>query len=327
MAGAARRLRAAAGWRHGRRRLRSLPDRLGHGHDPARIRQHLHAVGAGARGSPALRPCGQQVVRARSRLLVGAAGVDADDRRRGPAGGLDHRRRLDRRRLAPRRAVRLLQRLRRRRRRALRRDHARRRPRRPRRVSVRAGADRRRVARDQDAALPDRGLRHADDRDHPLQRWSPRARPLRHRLRRQRRLCARAHGRDRQQPAGGAAVGSARRRRGLAPDRRLRPLLDQSRSGPGEPDRRRPLADLRPRRLRLRRQAGAGPRHRRPRRSQRPRPRRLHACALAAGRGGQRFAGLGGERGAARRRRAAPRRRPPPRPRAGGRAATTSLPA
>ena len=41
---------------------------------------------------------------------------------------------------------------------------------------------------------------------------------------------------DRQQPAGPSAQPDPRRRRGLAPRRRLRPLLGQSRPGAGEPD-------------------------------------------------------------------------------------------
>ncbi len=78
----------------------------------------------------------------------------------------------------------------------------------------------------------------------------PHARPpLRHRLRRQRRLHGRPDGRDRQQPTGPPAQPDPGRRRGLAPGRRLRLLLGQSRPGPGEPDLGRLLADHRPRRL------------------------------------------------------------------------------
>ena len=73
-----------------------------HRRHPARLRRRLLAAAAGARGPPALRPGGEQVVQPRPGLLVGAAGADDHGRGRLRAGAGD-RRRPDRRRLAARR--------------------------------------------------------------------------------------------------------------------------------------------------------------------------------------------------------------------------------
>ncbi len=128
-----------------------------------------------------------------------------------------------------------------------------------------------------------------DDRHDPVQRRPPHARPLRDRLRRQRRLRRRRPRSliDNNPPAHprSAALG---RRRGLAARRRLRPLLVQSRPGPGEPDLGRLLADHGPGRLRHRGPVRAGAEHRLAPRSLRAGRRRLHPPPLAARRSGQR---------------------------------------
>ncbi len=97
--------------------------------------------------------------------------------------------------------------------------HPRRRPRRPHRVPLRDGADRRRVAGDADAALPDRRRRQPERSPPPPSATARTRSPLRHRLRRQRRLRRSLPGPDRQQPARPPALAGARRRRGLAAGR------------------------------------------------------------------------------------------------------------
>ena len=145
---------------------------------------------AGARGPTALRQGGNQVVQPRTGLVVVVA--RPDDHRSGrpvSAAGIGGELVAGGWRRGTQ-GVRLLGK-RHRRRDPLRRNHRRRRPGQPDRVPLRQGADRRRVAGDADAALQTRRLRRRGDRHHPFQRRPPRAPPLRHRLRRQRRLHAR----------------------------------------------------------------------------------------------------------------------------------------
>ncbi len=303
----ARRSRAAGRRRHAQRRLRPLSQRRHHRRDAARFRRRLRDPDAGARGPTALRPRREQVVLAGSRVVVGPAGADDHPRGRQPAGGRDRRRVLQRR-LAPRRpagrglgwGAGLRD--------PLRRHQPRRRPGGADRVRLRQGLDRGRVARDADAALRARRPRLPGDRYDDLQRRAARGRPLRHRLRRQRRLHGAADGPDRQQRPRPSALAVAGRRRGLAPGRRLRPQLGEPRPGAGEPDRRRRLAPDGAGGIRLRDAVRRRPRPRRPRRRLGAGRRRLLAAALAARRGRQRGALLGCRRAAALRRRGAERR-------------------
>ena len=139
-----------------------------------------------------------------------------------------------------------------------------------------------------DAALPDPGLGLGDDRHDPVQRRPPHPRALRDRLRRQRRL--RRPGTvliDNNPPAhphSAALAGGDGWRR----VERLRPLLGQSRPGPGEPDLGRLLADHRAGGLRHRGQARARAERRLARRSLGSGRRHLHAPPLAARRSRQR---------------------------------------
>ena len=273
---------------------------------PARVRRRLHAGAAGARGSAALRQGGEQVVQPRPRLLVGDAGADDHGPGR-PGSGRRDRRRPPRRRLAPRRA------------RAsasagadtgagirfgetsvdgARVDLD--------RVPLRQGADRRRLEGDPDAALPARRLRQRRDRHHPLQRRPPRDPPLRHRLRRQRRLHARrrrSRSTTTRRPtpatwpspaARGGAASTTSTSPGPTPTR-ARPARSPAPSG-GSPARpaTTPASSSRP----ARDLAALPDRFV-------PGPRRLLPAALAARRSRQRRPVLGARRAAALRRRAA----------------------
>ena len=273
---------------------------------PARLRRRLRRADAGDRGPAALRSRRKQVVLARPRLVVGAAGADDHGRGRQPAGG-GHRRRHSPPAAggagartsasgaatpAPASAS------------AKRRvDGA--------RVDLTEypcakAADRRRVAGDADAAL--RARRRPASATIDTTRFSDGRHSIHH--------CVTDFAgnagctadqtvADRQQPAGPSAQSDAGRGRRLAPRRRLRPLLGESRPGAGEPDRRRLLADHRPRRLRHRRPVRRRPGHRRAGRSLGAGARAVLPPPLAARRSRQRRAGLGARRAAALRRRAA----------------------
>ncbi len=253
VAHAARRDRAADRRRQLERRLRRLRRRGHHRRHPARLRRRLLPGPAGARGSPALRQGGKQIVQPRTGLVVGDPGADDHDRGRLSAG-LFGQRRHPRRRLAARRTQARLPRHRRRRRPEPDRSADRRHPGGAPRTSLQRGADQRRAAGDDDAALPDRPGRLLPDRDDHVQRRAAQRRPLRHRLRRQRQLPAGSDDPDRQQPAGPSAQPRRRRRRRLAAHQRLRLGLGRPRPGGGQPDRRRLLAHHRARWLRQRRQ-------------------------------------------------------------------------
>ena len=216
--------------------------------------QRLPGAGAGARGPPALRPRRKQVLLARPRLLVGAAG--ADDHARGRlAPGRRDRRRAPRRRLAPRRPGR----------------------------SIFAGGELGAGIRFGETTLD--GAR-VDLTEYPCAialiggEWrGTRMQPCQlgdHRPRRRSTRpgfsdgphsvhhcaadfagnvgCTAEHAIliDNNPPAHPRSTAAGRRRR-LAPGRRLRPHLGKPRPGAGQPDRRRLLAPHRPRRVRQRR--------------------------------------------------------------------------
>ena len=143
-------------------------------------------------------------------------------------------------------------------------------------------------------------------RHHRLQRRPPHARRLRDRLRRQPAAAPRPHGPDRQQPAGPparrcrspaakAGGGSTTSTSAGKTRTRARRARSAAPSG-GSPARQR---------LRHRRQVRRRPRPPHPRRPQRPGRGRLLAAAVAARRGRQRGAELGGDGAAALRRRQA----------------------
>ena len=204
----------------------------------------------------------EQVVLARPGLVVGAAGADDHASRTTCVPAAGDRRRPARRRLAARRPER---RLLGRRRRLPACASAK-----PRSTAPASGSPSSPAPRPRSAASGGRPrcspaeLGVGDQpRDRRRPHFSDGPHSVRHcvdRLRRQRRLHARPHGPDRQQPAGPPALPRRRRRRGLAPRRRLRPLLGQPRPGPGQPDRRRLLAAHRRRGLRQRRPVRRRPR-------------------------------------------------------------------
>ena len=144
------------------------------------------------RGPPALRQGGEQLVQ--PQLAVLGRGPRPHDHYSGrPRPRTGHRRRRPRRRLAARQPERRLLGRRQRWRHPLRRDLRRWRPRQPHRVSLREGVHRRRVAGDADAPLSVERLGRGDDRHEQPQRRPAQRRPLRHRLRRQRRLHSQPH--------------------------------------------------------------------------------------------------------------------------------------